>query len=254
LCVAGVCATFGVSGASALPGVGRAARLPVRGSSVNLGCANPANHNVSGQVLAAADPAIGGSLRCFAQAIRPPDQADPQLMAGPTGLGPSQIQSAYKLSGLNAAGRTVAIVDAYDDPNAASDLNTFRQAYGLPACTTANGCFKKVNQNGAARPLPAGDYGWAEEESLDLDAVSSACPTCHVLLVEANSASTSALSKAENSAPRRAAWSRSPTAMAARRPRRRPRPTALTTTRASPSPSAQGTAATAWSTRRRRGT
>jgi subtilase family serine protease len=94
----------------------------------------------------------------------------------------------------------VAIVDAYDDPNAASDLNTFRQAYGLPACTTANGCFKKVNQNGATSPLPSGDYGWAEEESLDLDAVSSACPTCHILLVEANSASTSALSKAENSA------------------------------------------------------
>ncbi len=204
LFVAGVCTTFGVSGASALPGVGRAPRLPVRGPSVNLGCANPANHNVSGQVLAAADPAIGGSLRCFAQAIRPVQQSGPQLMAGPTGLGPSQIQSAYKLSGLNAAGRTVAIVDAYDDPNAAADLNTFRQAYGLPACTTANGCLQKVNQNGATRPLPSGDYGWAEEESLDLDAVSSACPTCHILLVEANSASTSALSKAENSAAKAA--------------------------------------------------
>jgi subtilase family serine protease len=188
LFVAGVCATFGVSGASALPGVGRAPRLPVRGPSVSLGCASP----------------LTGAVQCFGRAIRPAGQSGLQLMPGPTGLGPSQIQSAYKLSGLNASGRTVAIVDAYNDPNAAADLNTFRQAYGLPACTTANGCFKKVNQNGAASPLPAGDYGWAEEESLDLDAVSSACPTCHILLVEANSASTSALSKAENSAAKAA--------------------------------------------------
>jgi subtilase family serine protease len=187
-CVAGACATFGASGASALPGLGRAPRLPVRGPTVSLGCASP----------------LSGAVQCFGRAIRPAKQAGPQIMAGPTGLGPAQIQSAYKLAGLNASGRTVAIVDAYDDPNAASDLNTFRSAYGLPACTTANGCFAKVNQNGAASPLPSGDYGWAEEESLDLDAVSSACPTCHILLVEASSASTSALSKAENSAAKAA--------------------------------------------------
>ena len=176
-------------------------------------------------------------------------------MAGPTGLGPSQIQSAYMLSGLNAAGRTVAIVDAYDDPNAAADLNTFRQAYGLPACTTANGCFKKVNQNGATSPLPSGDYGWAEEESLDLDAVSSACPTCHILLVEANSASTSALSKAENSAAKAAgvvAISNSyggSEASSETLDRQLLQPPGHRR-----SPSAPATAATAWSTRRRRGT
>jgi subtilase family serine protease len=188
LFVAGACATFGVSGASALPGIGRAARMPVRGPTVNLGCATP----------------MSGAVQCFARAIRPAKQDGPAVMPGPTGLGPTQIQSAYKLTGLSGSGRTVALVDAYDDPNAASDLNTFRSAYGLPACTTANGCFKKVNQNGATSPLPSGDYGWAEEESLDLDAVSSACPTCHILLVEANSASTSALSKAENSAAKAA--------------------------------------------------
>jgi subtilase family serine protease len=188
LCVAGACATFGVSGASALPGLGRAPRLPVRGPTVSLGCASP----------------LSGAVQCFGRAIRPAKQVGPQIMAGPTGLGPTQIQSAYKLTGLNASGRTVAIVDAYDDPNAASDLNTFRSAYGQPACTTSNGCFKKVNQNGATSPLPAGDYGWAEEESLDLDAVSSACPTCHILLVEASSASTSALATAENSAAKAA--------------------------------------------------
>jgi subtilase family serine protease len=121
-------------------------------------------------------------------------------MTGPVGLGPAQIQSAYRLSGLTSGGRTVAIVDAYNDPNAESDLATFRRTYGLSACTTANGCFKKINQNGAASPLPASDYGWSEEISLDLDAVSSACPDCHILLVEANSPNAPDLNTAEDTA------------------------------------------------------
>jgi subtilase family serine protease len=202
--VAGACAAFGASGASALPGVGAKARLPVSGPSVSLGCANPANHGRSGKVLAAAAPQAGGALQCLGQAIRPAGKAGPDVMAGPTGLGPSQIQSAYKLAGLNGSGRTVALVDAFNDPKAASDLATYRKAYGLSACTTANGCFKQINENGATSPLPSGDYGWAEEESLDVDAVSSACPTCHILLVEASSANTSDLAKAENTAAKQA--------------------------------------------------
>src|SRR5205823_7106744 len=96
----------------------------------------------------------------------------PAIVKGPVGLGPTRIRSAYKLTGLRANGRTVAIVDAYDDPKAESDLAVYRSTYRLPRCTTANGCFRKVNQNGKATPLPARDYGWAEEISLDLDAVS----------------------------------------------------------------------------------
>ena len=126
------------------------------------------------------------------------------MMAGPTGLGPSQIQSAYKLGGLSSGGKTVAIVDAYNDPKAASDLAKFRSTYGLPACTTANGCFKQVNEKGATSPLPSGDYGWAEEDSLDLDAVSSACPDCKILLVEASSANTADLVAAEDTAAKAA--------------------------------------------------
>jgi subtilase family serine protease len=116
------------------------------------------------------------------------------------GLTPAKLISAYNLAGTNGGGRTVAIVDAMDDPNAESNLATYRSAYGLPACTTANGCFKKVNQNGATSPLPAGDYGWAEEISLDLDMVSAICPTCHILLVEASSPDTTPLATAVNTA------------------------------------------------------
>ncbi|MHB8659688.1 MAG: S53 family peptidase [Solirubrobacteraceae bacterium] len=193
---AGLCLVPGVAAATA---TGLAPRL-LSGLRVSLGCANPANHGLLGRVLGAVRVDAGGQLACFGQAVRSGEGTGPALMSGPVGLGPSQIQSAYKLSGLNAGGRTVAIVDAYDDPNAASDLATFRSTYGLAPCTTANGCFRKVNQIGSTSPLPAGDTGWGEEESLDLDAVSSACPTCHILLVEANSANTSDLVAAEGTA------------------------------------------------------
>jgi hypothetical protein len=125
-----------------------------------------------------------GQKSCFA--IKRTDVKQPQVISPqlPSGYGPTNLASAYKLSASSTA--TVAIIDAYDDPNAESDLATYRSTYGLPACTTANGCFKKVNQNGQASPLPTGDTGWAGEISLDVDMVSAICPTCHILLVESN--------------------------------------------------------------------
>jgi subtilase family serine protease len=115
----------------------------------------------------------------------------------PSGYGPSDIRSAYNLAGKTSGGRTVAIVDAYDDPTAEADLATYRAQFGLSACTTANGCFRKVNQNGGSTP-PRANSGWAEEISLDLDMVSATCGDCHILLVEASSASFSNLGAAVN--------------------------------------------------------
>jgi subtilase family serine protease len=107
------------------------------------------------------------------------------------GFGPADLASAYKLPSTGGTGQTVAIVDAYDDPNAEADMNVYRAYYNLPPCTTANGCFRKVNQSGNAAPLPRPDPDWAIEESLDLDMASAVCPLCHILLVEANSADES---------------------------------------------------------------
>ncbi|WP_020140248.1 S53 family peptidase [Streptomyces sp. 351MFTsu5.1] len=123
--------------------------------------------------------------------------------ATPTGYGPSDLRSAYGLtsaSANNGAGQTIAIVDAYDDPNAAADLATYRSYYGLPACTVANGCFKKVSQTGSTTSLPTADSGWAGEISLDLDMVSAIAPNAHILLVEASSSSMANLGKAVNEA------------------------------------------------------
>ncbi|WP_225849263.1 S53 family peptidase [Streptomyces sp. HPF1205] len=120
--------------------------------------------------------------------------------ATPSGFGPAALQSAYNLPSSTAgSGRTVAIVDAYDDPTAEADLGVYRSQFGLPACTTANGCFKKVDQNGGTS-YPKKDGGWAEEISLDLDMVSAICPNCHILLVEAKTPSFANLGAAVNRA------------------------------------------------------
>ncbi|SNX62232.1 physarolisin II [Streptomyces sp. TLI_55] len=123
--------------------------------------------------------------------------------ATPTGYGPSDLQDAYGLTDAaasNGSGQTIAIVDAYDDPNAEADLATYRSYYGLPACTTANGCFKKVSQTGSTTSLPTADSGWAGEISLDLDMVSAIAPNAHILLVEAKSSSMANLGTAVNEA------------------------------------------------------
>ncbi|MEU7791251.1 S53 family peptidase [Amycolatopsis sp. NPDC049159] len=144
--------------------------------------------------------ATSGKFHCLGKSIRSPKGSGPLLNSTPVGYGPAEIQAAYNLGGLHANGRTVAIVDAQDAPTAEADLAKFRSARGLSPCTTANGCFKKVNQNGAASPLPAPDYGWAMEISLDLDAVSATCPDCDILLVEANSPDTDPLMTAVDTA------------------------------------------------------
>ncbi|MHB8153321.1 MAG: S53 family peptidase [Vulcanimicrobiaceae bacterium] len=118
------------------------------------------------------------------------------------GYYPCDLQNAYSLPSMTAGyGQTVAIVDAYDDPNAEADLGVYRSEFGLPPCTTANGCFEKVNQKGVqGSPPPADTTGWSAEESLDLDMVSAICPNCHIILVEANSPSFSDLDTAEDEA------------------------------------------------------
>jgi subtilase family serine protease len=141
------------------------------------------------RVCAAAD---AGAAACHAW-VAVDDQGQPFAASGPSGYNPSDLTSAYGLSTAGGSGQTVAIVDAYDDPNAESDLAVYRQQFGLPACTTANGCFKKVNQLGKTTGLPRADAGWAEEISLDLDMVSAICPNCHILLVEASSTSFASL-------------------------------------------------------------
>jgi subtilase family serine protease len=112
----------------------------------------------------------------------------------PSGYGPSDLRNAYSVSGTGTG--TIAIVDAYGYPNAERDLGVYRSQYLLVACTTANHCFKKVNQNGGTNSYPRSNTGWDQEQALDLDMASAMCPTCHILLVEASSNSFADLAAA----------------------------------------------------------
>lgn len=149
-------------------------------------------------------PPVAGQDRCFAvirtdvhggTGVRGP-AADAAL---PAGYGPADLRSAYNLPSAGGAGQTIALVDAGDDAGAEADLGVYRATYGLPRCTTANGCFRKVNEQGSASPLPP-DQGWGAEISLDLDMASAACPSCHILLVEASTPVPADLAAAEDTA------------------------------------------------------
>ncbi len=117
--------------------------------------------------------------------------------ATPTGLSPKQVWHAYGFDKLTCAftgytwgnsrlcgyGQVIAIVDAFDDPTIESDLATFNRQFGLPACTSSNGCFVKAMPQGK----PITNQGWALEISLDVQWAHAVAPGAKILLVEAKS-------------------------------------------------------------------
>jgi subtilase family serine protease len=109
------------------------------------------------------------------------------------GYSPTQLRAAYGLGSGSAP--TVAIVDAYANPNAAADLAAYRSRFNLG---TAN--LTQVNQSGGSISTVSGNTGWGQEEMLDLEMVSAICPSCPILYVGANSASFSDLAAAVNTA------------------------------------------------------
>lgn len=162
------------------------------GFQTRLGAGGEADVNVCSAAVAP------GFMRCLAR-VRTDNQLSPNL-GNNGGYDPAYLQSAYNApSASRGSGRTIAIVDAYDSPTAEADLAYYRSQFGLSACTTANGCFKKVDQKGG-RSYPAYDPGWALEIALDIDMASAICPNCKILLVEATDAYGTNLLAAEQRA------------------------------------------------------
>jgi subtilase family serine protease len=142
-----------------------------------------------------------GRVACLAIRVDTRSGGRIRHASAPLGLTPADLRSAYSLPTTRGNGRTVAIVDAYDDPSAERDLAVYRSQFKLPVCSTANGCFRKVDQSGGGH-APAPDPGWSQEISLDLDMASAVCPRCHLLLVEASSAAQANLATAVDTAAR----------------------------------------------------
>jgi subtilase family serine protease len=204
LAVGAFAAGCGAGGSSIMPGHGG------RGGS-NISRALPATSPT---------PAPASSIGCSGGG-NSDGQASCQVKKNPnvpvsktpaSGLTAPQLRSAYGLapiaSGATANGPTVAIVDAFDAPTAEADLAIYRSQFGLPPCTTANGCFSKVVVGG--KNIPPGQLKkladaaslttWADEIALDLAMASAACPTCKIMLVEAGGQDLDTLADAVNTA------------------------------------------------------
>jgi subtilase family serine protease len=201
-----------LAGAVALTGGVIAAGTP----SVSAGTAAAAGRSAqpgrqpAAGMKAACPSAPRGSARCYA--LWAPQTAVNRAIATgatgsaatPKGWGARDLESAYKLPAGRNPHQTVAITIAYNTPHLARYLAVYRREYGLPACTPAGGCLRVVNQKGHASPLPSSGQGsgWDLETTLDVSMISAACPHCHILVVEANSAFLSDLGQAENTAVR----------------------------------------------------
>lgn len=132
----------------------------------------------------------GDEAHCHARLVTEPNGTKPQTTATPAGYGPAQLQAAYNVVGLSS-NETIAIVDAYDHPRIKADLDVYNRTFGLPpfptcSSTITTGCFQKVNQRGGTT-YPRSNAGWALEIALDVETAHAICPTCKILLVEADS-------------------------------------------------------------------
>ena len=130
----------------------------------------------------------GGTFRCFAH-WQTDDDGNIRHDAVPFGFGPPDLISAYNIDTSVDPGVTIAIIDAYGYPSLESDLATYRSTFGLPECSTSNGCLKIINTSGQTSPLPgnapSGD-DWTGETALDMDMISAGCPKCKIVVVQAN--------------------------------------------------------------------
>lgn len=174
---------------------------------------SPACATVQAVGYARCDLVVRRDVAATTQTPAPGALATPSGLLGDNGAySPAFLQSAYNARALDSAsnagaGRIVAVVDAYDNPALFSDLNYYRNYFGMPACVRGSvqssntGCvFQQVNEQGQSSPLPAANQGWGFEEATDVEMISALCANCQILVVEAQSASMTDLGTAVNTA------------------------------------------------------
>jgi subtilase family serine protease len=151
---------------------------------------------------AACGKVVGLAMRCNARIVTDAKGTPLGTKRGEriSGYAPADLRSAYNITANGNSSTIVAIVDAFGYDNAEADLGVYRAQWGLPACTTENGCFKKLNQKGKQGPYPAQNIGWAQESALDVDMASAMCPNCQIWLVEGNTNSSKNLAAAVDKA------------------------------------------------------
>jgi hypothetical protein len=159
-------------------------------------------HSAAAGAPAGCSAPVAGQVTCAAL-VPPGGTAVSSLAAGtpPAGISPANLRDAYGFQSSSSGMRqTVAVVVPYDNATAETDMGTYRSQYSIPPCTTADGCFSKVNETGGTSYPPAGAAGWALATAESLDMISAVCPNCHILLVEASTPAITDLGAAENEA------------------------------------------------------
>src|SRR4029077_2085199 len=131
--------------------------------------------------------------QCFARVVTDakgrPMAVHPDLGSPP--FGPADLHAGYNLPTTVVGKHTIALVDAFSNPNVLSDLNAYDAHFGLPAMKKCNkakqtNCLAVLNQNGATSPLPPANVGWGEEIDLDVQMARAICQNCRVNLYETN--------------------------------------------------------------------
>src|SRR5262249_14646906 len=145
--------------------------------------------------------------QCFARVVTDskgrPMIVRPQLGSPP--FGPADFHTGYNLPTTVTGKKTIAIIDAFSNPNVLADLNVFNAHFGLPAtkkCKKAKqtNCLAVLNQNGATSPLPPGNTGWGLEIALDVQIARGICQNCRINLYETNDNSFTNLEAGVNKA------------------------------------------------------
>jgi hypothetical protein len=208
------------------------ASLPVADYSVQPACPSPAPGRASCLALRLEPRTATAKTRVQALTVASAPQATLAkaswcaALYASSCLAPQSLQSAYfhgeAPDAPSAEPQTIALVDAYNDLNAEADLNTYADEFGLPPCTTANGCFKQVGEDGSEsdRPFPKSKAelsafadgppplrekaeeaeGWALETATDIEVAHAICQNCHILLVEASGPEYGELETSEDTA------------------------------------------------------
>jgi subtilase family serine protease len=148
-------------------------------------------------------PIPAGSARCHSEVVTDENGLPLVSLNAPVrGYTPAQLRDAYKIEAMGTSSTIIAAVAALGYDNAESDLAVYRSTFGLPPCTKANHCFRKLNQDGKPRDYPPQDLDWAQDSAIDLEMASAMCPNCRTLLIEANQNSFADLGIAEDTAAR----------------------------------------------------
>jgi predicted RNA-binding protein with TRAM domain len=170
----------------------------------SIAFASPIAPTTPSNPIACPTPAPG-QVQCFAEIAK--SGGVTPFDTTPSGLSPATIDSVYGFSSATdgGTGQTIGIVDASNDPTAASDLAAFSAQFGLPSCTVASGCFSQVGETGGSTPSVY-DQGWSVEISLDIEWVHAVAPNAHILLVEATTPGWSDMGAAETYAVSHASY------------------------------------------------